>query len=114
MISNVSIKDKMEVIPMATERGSRNGVTKALIKSKWFEVLQINTTTRKAIVLDSDGKERLVDLTEITNLLTGFQKCSEVRRFFFEQQVELFSTENEWAVNKKNNVIIIIKSLFII
>ena len=67
MISNVSIKDKMEVIPMATERRGRKGVTKALIKSKWYEVLQINPATQKAIVLDTDGKERLVDLRDITN-----------------------------------------------
>lgn len=55
---------------MATERRGRKGVTKALIKSKWYEVIQINTTTRKAIILDTDGKSRLVDLNEITNFLT--------------------------------------------
>ena len=70
MATNVSIVDKMEVIPMATERRGRKGVTKALIKSKWYEVIQINTTTRKAIILDTDGKSRLVDLNEITNFLT--------------------------------------------
>ena len=79
MATNVSIVDKMEVIPMATKkRRSRNGVTKALIKSKWYEVVQINASTQKAIVLDDDGKERLVDLTEITNYLTDVSESNGV------------------------------------
>ena len=55
---------------MAAKRGSRTGVTQALIKSKWYEVVQINAATQKAIVLDDDGKQILVDLREITNYLT--------------------------------------------
>jgi hypothetical protein len=65
----------MEGIPMTNKKG-RNGVTKALIKSKWYEVLQINNATQKAIVVDPDGKEQLVDLRDITNFLTDVSEIN--------------------------------------
>ena len=43
----------------------RSGIQKALIKSKWYIVQQINTTTQKAIVTDGKGKDHLVNLRDV-------------------------------------------------
>ena len=56
---------------------SMKTIHRALIKNEWFEVLEINTTTRKAKVVEKDNQIHLVDLDQIT-VFTQDYRASDV------------------------------------
>ena len=59
-------------------------IHRALINNEWFEVLELNTVTRKAKVLDKNNNIQLVDIDNVT-VFTQDYRASDVPKTMSEK-----------------------------